>query len=111
MLINFFQSLKLSYSCEDKVIPAQCPIGSYSEVGSISCKSCPKGFFCPTNGTSCPKPCPVGTFSNKTGSNECSLCESGFKCYNVSETPVACSLGTYSNVGSVFCSECPGGMR
>ena len=97
--------------CESKISPEACPAGSFADLGADKCTPCPRGSYCPTNATTCPKPCARGYYSNTTGAKECTACEAGFKCSNSSLTPVECEDGRYSLGATSECTICPAGSR
>ena len=75
----------------------------------MSCTTCPKGFYCPSNATTCPKPCSPGSYSNDTGAIMCKECPAGSKCANATLEPEDCPDGSWSDGGSTTCSLCPPG--
>nr|XP_047130962.1 uncharacterized protein LOC100202447 isoform X1 [Hydra vulgaris] len=119
---------------EDSCI--DCPAGSYSGEGSISCTYCPAGFKCLVNNTV--ESCEPGTYS-ALAQMDCKPCPDGFVCespdlppqkcapgyvannesiicepcragtYSFNNTCIACRNGTYSSKGSIVCTTCPDG--
>ena len=97
-----------------------CPAGTLSllsgQSSDATCATCPRGFYCPSAGTSslsscplnffCPagtsnflsSPCPGGTYGTSTGlysSTQCQNCTIGSYCVS-GASPVSCPVGTYN---------------
>ncbi len=75
-----------------------CPAGSFlvTNVSSLLCTKCSKGYFCPGIGNTNPANCTAGKHCSSTG---------------LSETSGSCLAGSYSPGGatSEFCTPCPAG--
>lgn len=111
------------FTCSMLTAPVQCPAGTYSPAGAVTCLTtpagsysgvgasaaipCPAGYYCPTTGTiplgsssslvgPQPTPCPGGTYRGDTGRTAVTEC-------------LACSPQEYSQPGSSVCTRCPAG--
>lgn len=75
----------------------RCVKGKYSEKKeAIECKTCPKGHYCPSDGTRYPLKCPARKYQDQTGQTSCKWCEPGF--YSIKE-------------GAIKCKPCPAGNK
>ena len=88
-----------------------CSSGSFSSADKLSCKPCPVGHYCPTDGLAAPVLCVNSTYQNETGQASCLLCPAGKSCLSVTDTPNDCPSGTYSGTGVSYCLTCPSGHR
>ena len=111
--------------------PTLCSKGTYQDLCTTgTCKQCPSGYFCPTEGitsisemTVCPPgndcplgsmkpiPCPTGTYKQLLGSN-CVTCPVGFLCPEQGMTsPVICPAGLMCLfTGLLQGTQCPAGF-
>ena len=107
------------YCPEGTYSPVTCPAGTSTLAVGLQeegdCGACPKGFYCPINGTDsspilCTAGyyCPTGT-TNPVGYDNLN-CPTGSKCPEGSDLPVPCTGGTYQNErGNDTCKACPVG--
>lgn len=84
-----------------------CPVGSYSMVGSPTCELCPPGSHGigrrATNVSSCHQ-CPPGTYSTTAGSAACWMCDAGKHSTADATRCIACPAGWHSIAGSTNCT-------
>jgi len=95
-----------SYYCQ------VCNPGTYSTIGSFTCKQCPPGYACPNYGTSQPLPGQAGCYIPIPGSQEqCpNECMPGYYCPEASINQKICPPGTFCNISSsIIPNLCPPG--
>ncbi|CEM37955.1 unnamed protein product [Vitrella brassicaformis CCMP3155] len=86
------------HSCAgNNAFPDPCSPQEYQDwVGQLSCKTCPPGFVCATDGLTAPVACPQGQY-----------------CEGSTDTPLDCPVGTYGALehltNSSECAECSPG--
>jgi len=97
---NTGQGLSYCSSCNPK--------NTTLALGSISCQTCPGGFYCP--GSTGAIQCLAGTFC-PTGYSSPIPCNAGFYCMNNQLAMVSwwCPPGSYCPLGSIFPTSCPAG--
>jgi hypothetical protein len=99
--------------------PVQCPPGTNTSSTGLQtvsdCQACPKGYYCPKNGTvSATRKCLPGYFcpggvANPTDVSEL-VCPIAHMCPLGSGSPLPCPAGTYQDdVGEDSCALCPAG--
>lgn len=94
--------------------PSNCPVGSYSLIGT-SCVQCPAGTYGNTTGLTspfCSGVCPVGSFSTSPGNSACIFCPAGTYGIITGETAISCSglclPGFFGNITGLFTATCSG---
>ncbi len=104
-----------------------CPVGKFSESGSLECESCPagkiqetettcsdcpEGKYSPAGSNECIK-CELGLFTNFVGSPQCLQCPEGYYDNNLNDGTSCklCALGKFSGLGTKnSCTNCPSGF-
>ena len=102
----------VGHYCNNGVTKAQpCPAGSFREkVGGkvvADCTKCPKGRYCPINGSAASFSCSNGTYCPE-GTVLPEWCEAGFYCPNA-EKKIPCSSGYYCPNASASPTPCDAG--
>lgn len=83
-----------------------CAAGRYSAAaGSLSCFSCPLGFYSTSGSLT---PCPAGYYGASTGLSACTACSAGYSTTSAATACDACIAGTYWSDG--ICVTCPNGQ-
>ena len=116
-----------------------CPVGTVEPTNCLSgyyvkedgtCETCPKGYYCPTEGAnagkkvecdwwqSCdqeglisPNSCRAGQYPSRNSWGRCTDCDKGYMCPNGKESK-KCAKGTYQDeTGQSECKSCPAGAK
>ena len=82
-----------------------CPLHTYTGIGEVECKVCPKGFDCSDGSLIA---CPPGKYSS--GRTECLTCSRGHRCPGAA-FKIECGAGTRDSPETGFdrCAQCEAG--
>ncbi|KAL6763763.1 hypothetical protein V8C86DRAFT_2489940 [Haematococcus lacustris] len=111
-LISGYQSLRGAA----QVMAPDCPVGTFLQAATGTCKPCSPGRAKSTSGAGSCKPCKDGHFAAGWGNKECAACPPG-TFVNTRATPlpqgcVPCPANTYQPAaGSSSCLQCPRGQE
>ena len=88
-----------------------CYTGYYSEDPSMSCQSCPLGFYSDTMSATICTSCPSGYTLEDPPATSCVGCEPGqygnFSIGQIERSCSVCEIGTFSGFGDSTCEGCP----
>ena len=95
------------HSCEPDGLPVECPAGTSSSGGQLSCTACDPGYYSFASSSSCMR-CPAGS-SCAYADQSPTPCQAGFFSDAGQDNCTACSPGTFSGCNRSACISCPPG--